>query len=68
MSQLSINVLISIPFNDIMISRIHKAFKKLYYNQKSPKNGFREVRTPYCTQINNTCEFVTTLKDKRFAE
>ena len=32
---------------------------KLYYNQKSPKNGLREVRTTYCTQINNTrVEFI----------
>ena len=31
-----------------------QAILKLCYNQKSPKNGLREVRTPYCTQINNT--------------
>ena len=30
--------------------------------QKSPKNCLREVRTPYCTQINNTCvAFICTL-------
>ena len=28
---------------------------KLYCNQKSPKNGLRVVRIPYCAQINNTC-------------
>ena len=44
-----------------MITQIHKAFK-VFYNQKSPKNGLRKVRTPYYTQTNNTCvEFVCTL-------
>ena len=34
----------------------------LFYDQKSPKNGSREVRTPYCSQINNTCVgFIGTL-------
>ena len=35
------NLFKSVLFTDIL---------KFYYNQKSPKNGSRDVRTPYCTQ------------------
>ena len=52
----------SFIFNAISILiKWHHDFKnlwgilKLYYNQKSPKNSLGEVRTPYCSQINNTC-------------
>ena len=60
---LSISTSLAYSLNAGIISWIHKAFVKCYYNQKSPKNGLREVRTPYWTQINNTCvEFVCTLR------
>ena len=37
---------------------------KLYYtDQKSPKNGLREVRKPFCTHTNNTCALQSQLSE-----
>ena len=37
-------------------------FKPLLQSEIAKKNSLREVRAPYCTQINNTCVgFICTL-------
>ena len=41
------STILAYPLNDIMISQIHTT--------RNHPSGLREVRTPYCTQINNTC-------------